>query len=63
LEEAREFADAHEIEAHPSVAMEYLIYAGTCVLWGVVVGLGGYVLTSAGRGEEFEPRMDRDTDL
>ncbi len=60
LEEAREFADAHEIDAYPGLAMEYFIYGGTCVLWGVVVGLGGYVLMSAGRVEEFEPRMDTD---
>jgi len=59
LEEAREFADVHELDATLSVVMEYFIYGGTCVLWGVVVGLGGFVLTSAGRGEEFEPRMDR----
>ncbi len=63
LEEAREFVDAHELDATLSVVMEYFIYGGTCVLWGVVVGLGGFMLTSAGGREEFEPPMDRDTDL
>lgn len=28
-----------------SMAMEYVIYAGVCIAWGSLLGLGGFVLT------------------
>lgn len=52
IEAAWRFAEDQELEAEVSLLMEYAIYGGVCVLWGFVVGLGGYVVSTALREPE-----------
>lgn len=46
LEDAWLFADTQELDVYMGMFMEYLIYGGTCLMWGVAVGVGGFVLSA-----------------
>lgn len=47
MDAAWRFAEDQDLEAEVSLLMEYVIYGGVCLLWGFMVGLGGYVVTTA----------------
>jgi hypothetical protein len=46
LDAAWDFAHEQDLDAELPIVLEYLIYGGTCLLWGVAVGVGGYLIFS-----------------
>ncbi len=46
LEDARDFLVEQDIDEALNLFTEYLIYGGTCVLWGIAVGVVGFLVVS-----------------